>query len=218
MKALILPCAVLPLLFIASCSNPADDVPAAAVQAPAQNASAPSAPPAAGGQFFAFGPETATIEFVGSKVTGSHNGGFREVAGEFRVVDGKLADTGNKVVIDAASIWSDNERLTGHLKSADFFDVAQFPTATFETTNVEHTGATAKVTGNLTLHGVTKQISFPATVDVSQTGVTAKAEFSIKRFDFNIKYPGRANDLIRDEVVLKLDVKAAPGRAKFPAA
>ena len=218
MKALILSGSLLPVLIWMGCSNPADDVPAASVQSPSGHSETAKSQPASGGQHFAFGPENATVEFVGSKVTGSHNGGFRQFTGEFHVVDGKLADMGNKVVIDTTSIWSDNERLTGHLKSPDFFDVARFPTATFETTRVQETGNSATVTGNLTLHGVTKQISFPATVSVSETGVTAKAEFSIKRFDFDIKYPGRANDLIRDEVVLKLDVKAAPGRAQFPSA
>lgn len=218
MKALTLSlsCLVAPALFWTGCSNPADDVPAASVQSPSDAGAAAKSAPGSGGQFYAFGPETAKIEFIGSKVTGSHTGGFREVTGEFRADGGKLADTGNKVVIKTDSIWSDNERLTGHLKSPDFFDVAQFPTAQFETTRVEQTGSNAKITGNLTLHGVTKQITFPATLAVTPAGVTAQAEFSIKRFDFGIKYPGRANDLIRDEVVLKLDVKAAPGRAQFP--
>jgi hypothetical protein len=71
------------------------------------------------------------------------------------------------------------------------------------------------VTGDLTLHGVTKSISFPAKIEATDGAVDVTAEFAINRFDFEIKYPGRANDLIRKEVVLKLKVKAAPGRADF---
>ena len=54
-----------------------------------------------------------------------------------------------------------------------------------------------------------KSISFPATITVEEDRVVAQAEFSIKRFDFGIVYKGRADDLIRDDVVIKLDLVAA---------
>jgi polyisoprenoid-binding protein YceI len=217
--------ALIPIAVLAACSNPADKVPAAAVSSstnapadtkPATNANAVN-PPAAVEKFYAFGPDSGTIEFIGSKVTGSHNGGFKNFAGDFKVVDGKLVGAGSKIVIDTTSIWTDNDRLTGHLKTPDFFDVARFPTATFVTTSVGDAGAQSTVTGNLTLHGVTKQISFPARIQVSEVGVNVVAEFSIIRTDFDIKYEGKANDLIRKEVVLKLKIVAAPGRANFDA-
>lgn len=66
------------------------------------------------------------------------------------------------------------------------------------------------VTGNLTLHGETKSITFPADIQISDDQVKVAAEFFIKRFDFGIQYPGRANDLIRDEVVIRLDITAVP--------
>jgi polyisoprenoid-binding protein YceI len=217
--------AIIPFVILAGCSNPADKVPAAAVSsstnAPADTKTETNVnavkPAAAVEKFYAFGPDSGTIEFIGSKVTGSHSGGFKNFAGEFKVVDGKLAGTGHKIVIDTASLWSDNDRLTGHLKTPDFFDVARFPTATFVTTSVAEAGAQSTVTGNLTLHGVTKQISFPAKIQVSEVGVNVVAEFSIIRTDFDIKYEGKANDLIRKEVVLKLKIVAAPGRANFDA-
>ncbi len=116
-----------------------------------------------------------------------------------------------EVVIDTTSIWSDNERLTGHLKSADFFDVENHPQATFESTAIAaNDDGTYTLTGNLDLHGVTKQISFPATIQVDDQGFSATAEFSLNRMDFDIKYPGKPDDLIREEVLVKLDLRSAP--------
>ena len=206
---------ILPVIALLGCSNPADKVPEAkitsATNAPAE--SKPAEPLAAAPRAYVVSAENSTINFIGSKVTGSHNGGFKKFVGELRVANGKLAEAGNKVIIDTTSLWSDNDRLTGHLKSKDFFNVAEIPTATFETTVITQNATNSTVTGNLTLHGVTKQISFPATISVSEAAIEVVADFFINRFDFEIVYPGKANDLIRKEVVLKLKVKATPGSA-----
>lgn len=172
-----------------------------------------SATPAAAVRTFAFGPESSKIEFVGSKVTGSHDGGFKEFSGELRTAGDRLADDGIEVVIQTDSLWSDSEKLTGHLKNQDFFDVEKYPTATFVSTAVEPAGDGWSITGDLTLHGVTKSITFPAQVQVEEDAVGLTSEFSLNRFDFDITYEGNADNLIRKEVVIKLDVKAAPGEA-----
>lgn len=217
MKTITTIVAALPLLLLLGCSNPAREVPGASVAAPTNSTAAATTTPEPGGLPFAFGPTSATIDFIGSKVTGRHNGGFRNFAGEFKVTDGHLADTGNKIVIDMSSTWADNERVGGHLKSPDFFNVGQFPTATFESISIAPKSTNFLVTGNLTLHGVTKEISFPAQIKVEDGGVTVGAGFFINRFDFGIQYPGKANDLVRKEVVLRLAVKATPGKADFAA-
>lgn len=155
----------------------------------------------------------STIEFVGSKVTGSHTGGFRNFAGTVRVADGKIVGN-SEIRIAMDSTWSDNDRLTGHLKSPDFFDVANHPYATFTITSVEGSGEQTSVTGNLNLHGVTRSITFPAKVDVTGEAVNVTAEFAINRKDFDITYPGRPDDLIRDNVVIKLSIRATPGPAQ----
>jgi polyisoprenoid-binding protein YceI len=191
------------------CSNPADNVSAAKVGSNADQ-SKTKAPGATTAKRYTFSPEGSKIEFVGSKVTGSHNGGFKKFDGELFGANGKLQGSGNKVTIDTTSVWADNDRLTGHLKSADFFDTEKFPTATFVTTDISQQGTNANVTGNLTLHGITKQISFPASIRVSEQAIEMRANFSLNRLDFEMKYPGKADDLIRKEVVLKLDIKAAP--------
>ena len=203
---------LIPLVALYGCAkNPADDVAKADVSS-ATNAPATST---AAGKTFAFSPDSSSIGFVGSKVTGRHNGGFRKFAGELHVENGKIADTGNKVVIDTTSLFADNDRLTGHLKSKDFFDVAQYPTATFQTTSIVPNTTNSTIAGDLTLHGITRHISFPATIKVTDSSVDVAAQFFLNRFDFEMKYPGKADDLIRKEVVLKLNVKASPGKADF---
>jgi polyisoprenoid-binding protein YceI len=189
------------IVLILGCGNPADNVPKATVSSDTNAEASPGA--AAANPVFAVSPTDSKIEFIGSKVTGSHKGGFTNFTGELRVADGKLAGAGNKIVIDMNSTWSDNSRLTGHLKSPDFFNVEKFPSAEFVTTAVEKKSTNYMVSGNLTLHGVTKQISFPADIQVSDQSVDLNAQFVLNRFDFEIKYPGKANDLIRKEVVMQ---------------
>jgi polyisoprenoid-binding protein YceI len=220
----------LPLIGISGCANPADDVapattseakaippaPALTSQAAlAESASKPASPLEASTGASAITPDNATIGFVGSKVTGSHVGGFKLFKGTFEVVPTKLESSKITAEIDTNSIFTDTDRLTNHLKSPEFFDVAKFPTSTFVSTGIEAGGndpkakvATHTVTGNLTLHGVTKSISFPAKIAVSGDKATLDSEFFINRKDFGIMYPGKANDLIRDEVVIKLALHA----------
>ena len=196
---------VLALIALCACANPADGKPEAKVAEPTGS---PSAAAAAQGTVFKLGADSK-IGFVGSKVTGSHEGGFNEFEGKIQIVDGDPTQSTVHVVIDTNSLWSDHPKLTEHLKSADFFDVTKYPMAEFSSTSVAPAEGGFTITGNLQLHGVEKSISFPAAIEVGESGVSATAEFSIKRFDFGIEYKGRADDLIRDEVVIKLDLKAA---------
>jgi polyisoprenoid-binding protein YceI len=195
--------AVLAAALAAGCSDPSEDVHRTSGAEPQRVTGS-----VAGGKEYVISADSK-IGFVGSKVTGSHTGGFTNFSGVIQVADGKIV--GNpEITISMDSTWSDNDRLTGHLKSPDFFDVANHPTAVFTLTSVSGTGAQQTVTGNLNLHGVTKSISFPAQVQVGDDAVTVKAEFAINRKDFNINYPGRPDDLIRDNVVINLDLRATP--------
>jgi polyisoprenoid-binding protein YceI len=177
------------IVAITACANPAADKPQAEV-----GEARPATDALAGSISFAIG-EGSSVEWTGSKVTGSHAGGFKTLAGTIEVADGDPTKSSVKISIDTTSIWSDSDRLTGHLKSADFFDVEAHPMSTFETTSIVRDGADFSVTGNLDLHGVTKSITFPATIEVGPEQVMARAEFAIKRFDFNIEYKGKADDL-----------------------
>jgi polyisoprenoid-binding protein YceI len=223
--------AFLPMLGISGCANPAEDVAPATVSeakeippAPAlpgqdklaESASKPAVGPEPSTGAPAITPENATIGFIGSKVTGSHTGGFKLFKGTFEVVPTKIESSKITAEIDTNSIFTDTDRLTNHLKSPEFFDVAKFPTSTFVSTGIDAGSkdskakdATHTVIGNLTLHGVTKSISFPAKIAVSGDNATLDSEFFINRQDFGITYPGKANDLIRDEVVIKLAIHAS---------
>lgn len=199
------------VLLVAGCSDPADSVPKSGAAAP--KAVTPSAPTAAADAVDYVIRSGSKLGFTGSKATGSHNGGFTNFAGTFKIQGGKITGT-PEIKINMKSIFTDTDRLTGHLRSPDFFDVDKFPVSTFQATSIEADGAGQKITGNLTLHGVTKSISFPAAIAVTGEAVSVKAEFAINRKDFGIVYAGKADDLIRDNVVLKLDLNATPGPAR----
>ncbi len=201
------------------CSNPADDSTAAvvtdAVALPADPTDAAVETTAATTEGSATSlpllSAASTIAFVGSKVTGSHEGGFKAFEGTVELGSDSPSVTGIKAVIDMDSTWSDNDKLTGHLKAPDFFDVAKFPKAEFISTSITEggeKGASHTITGNFTLHGVTKSISFPATIQVEDGSATITSDFFINRKDFGIEYSGKTDDLIRDEVVIKLALKA----------
>jgi polyisoprenoid-binding protein YceI len=205
--------AVPALLTLAACEDPAKDAPKATV-APASTSTAAGKATAAAA---AGGSETATIDsasavgFVGSKVTGKHEGKFEKVSGTVTLAGGKIEGGKIAIEVDLTSVKTDSDKLDGHLKSKDFFEVEKYPKATFTSTDIKaggEKGATDTITGELDLHGVKKSISFPATVTVSADAVSGTAEFSINRKDFGIVYPGKTDDLIRDDVVLKLSLKA----------
>jgi polyisoprenoid-binding protein YceI len=195
-------------LLVAGCSDPSESVHRTSGGVPV----AVAVSGAETGEIYVIRSESQ-IQFIGSKVTGSHDGGFHRFAGTIQVENGRVVGT-PEIRIDMDSTWSDNDRLTGHLKNADFFDVPNHPIATFVVTGIESAGTGQTVNGNLTLRGVSKSISFPAKVLVTEEAVTVQAEFAINRKDFGVNYSGRADDLIRDNVVIKLDLTATPGPAR----
>jgi polyisoprenoid-binding protein YceI len=192
---------------IYGCSNPAENKPSAVVESAVEQP--PAETVAAEARTLTFSSEGSKLDWVGSKVTGSHDGGFEAFSGKVEVSGDEVS--GIDVEIDLSSVWSDSDRLTGHLKSVDFFDVENNPEARFVSTKVEQEAAdgyTHRVTGNLTFHGVTKSVSFPALIEVGQSGLKARSEFSLDRKVFGVNYPGMPDDLIKDEVLVKLDIKA----------
>jgi len=198
-------------LLAVGCDDPAKGKTKAVTSEAVTSASAPLTAPAAGAVTYAFDQTSSKITWVGSKVTGKHDGGFGTFKGSVDVNDGLPEKSKVDVEIDATSLTSDQEKLTGHLKSPDFFDTAGHPKATFSSTKIEKggaNGASHTVTGNLTIKGNSKSITFPANVKVEGDAASVDAEFAINRRDFGLNYAGKPNDLIRDDVVIKLTIKA----------
>jgi polyisoprenoid-binding protein YceI len=151
---------------------------------------------------------------VGAKVTRRHAGRFDAFRGTLQLLDADPTKSAVAVTIDTATLSADDDKLTRHLKSPDFFDVERFPKATFTSTSITvggQDGATHTITGNLELHGVTKQITFPAQIKTMREAVEATAEFAINRKDFGIAYSGAAGDLIREQVLLMIKLRATRG-------
>lgn len=198
------------LVPLAGCPDPARDKTRATVAPPTRSTAAAlgDLPPLANATTYSFSGEGSSIAFTGAKVTGKHEGGFKAFKGALEVVENDLTRSRVRVDLEMGSAFSDSEKLTGHLKSPDFFGVEQFPVTRFVSTRLEkRDGARYDVTGDLTLHGVTKSITFPADITVSGTTVDVAAEFALNRKDFGIVYPGRPDDLIADAVLLKLAVR-----------
>ena len=192
----------------AACEDPAKNVTAASVD---------SAKPTDGSKpagALTISLADSKVEFTGSKLSGKHDGKFEKLSG-WAYIDGTKLETAKLFVeIDMASVKTDSTKLDGHLKNDDFFAIAQHPTATFQLTGLKELkadGATHEITGNFKLRGVEKSITFPATVTIEKDSIHAKAEFKIKRFEFGVNYKGKEDDLIRDDVVIRLDVKAKAG-------
>ena len=131
----------------------------------------------------------SSVAWLAKKVTGEHNGTVGISAGALNVNGNKLI--GGNFTIDLKTIKAlditdpgYNQKFIGHITSGDFFEIEKFPTASFVITKV----AGNQVTGNLTVKGITKSITFPVEIAVKGGKVTAKANITIDRTDFNIKY------------------------------
>ncbi len=209
MKKIALVAAI--LVASAACKNEEiDSKPAAEVSEPAavEKAEEPAKEEAAEPTTVAIDKSASKIDWKAAKVSLAHDGGFKEFDGKVTYgPDGKLQ--GVDVTIDTTSVWSDTEKLTGHLKSEDFFAVEKYPTATFVSTKIEPgEGDMVNITGNLDMHGVKKAVTFPATVKMEGGKLVADADFKINRFDWGIEYKGKPDDLIQKDVNLKLHIEA----------
>lgn len=151
------------------------------------------------------------------------------VKGAFSGITGvlKLDETDNsrssiEVSIPAASIRTADDKLDTHLKNADFFDVENFPALTFKSTNIHSTGGRDyAVTGDLTIHGVTKSVTLsvedvskPSTDPWGNQRIGLSASTKINRKDFGIIWNTALDSggvLVGDEVAITLDVQFIKG-------
>lgn len=156
--------------------------------------------------------------------------GISNVQGEFSKLSGTVelddADISKSNVTATIDISSVDTRVAGRdndLKSTNFFDVAKYPTMTFQSTKIWKTAdGMTKMTGNLTLHGVTKEVTFDVTGPTNPAqfmgGIHrgASATTKINRQDFGLKYmtsmlPG-GDEMIGDTVTITLDVEMVPAK------
>lgn len=175
------------------------------------------------GSRFVLDTLNSNVEWKGYKVfkseNTSHFGTIKFESGDVTIKDGKLES--GKFVADMASLTSEDlknkkddlEKLNGHLKSADFFEVEKFPTASYEITKVSPASEgdyNTVLDGNLTVKGITKPIQFKANVAVNGAEVSIATEpKDIMREEFGVKFQSpAANGVIKNEVTLQIKVKA----------
>lgn len=165
--------------------------------------------------------DLSTIEWKGFKPTGTHNGTIRIDNGVMTVNNGKiesgtfLVNMKSIVVKDIPVDDEDNGKLTGHLKSADFFDVEKFPTAAFEVTGFEVKDGKNLLSGNLTMKDKKNNITFPVTVNETGDMLELSSEaFTIDRSKWEVKYGSKTffdnlgDRFINDDIELKFSLKA----------
>ena len=167
-------------------------------------------------------PEASKVEWYAEKLTGKHNGDVQLKSGTLELEDNQIV--GGSFVIDMTTINTTDisgeykDKLDGHLKSADFFDVTNHGVATYTITETkvitDHPIHNTEITGNLTLKGKTLAITFPATVEVRDDKIAAFGEMTIDRTQFDVKYGSASffdslgDKAIMDEFVMKISLGA----------
>lgn len=145
-------------------------------------------------------------------------GQFTNVKGAVSLNDADVTDSQVEATIDAASLTTREPQRDAHLRSADFFDVEKFPTLSFKSTRIRRAGdGELDVTGELTIHGVTREVVFdvegptPAAKDPwGNTRIGLSATTKINRKDFGLTWNAALETggiLVGDEVTITLDVQ-----------
>lgn len=178
------------------------------------------------GQAFRVDTASSRIKFTGFGVGKDHPGNFRLTSGTVALSGNDV--TGGEFVIDINSMEMEEKgemiqtKLRPHLLSGDFFDASNFGTARFEITKVESyaadgkdtsvvAGANYSVSGNLTLKNETKNVTFPAKIDLDGNTLKAKANFNIDRRQWQMAYGNDktlGDKFISETVNVKLDIEA----------
>ena len=144
-------------------------------------------------------------------------GNFGAYEGGFTIDAGNIGASSANLTIQAASIATGNADRDGHLISPDFLDVENFPTLTFVSTGAVDKGSVVEVTGDLTIHGVTKSVVVPwefigvSTDPWGNTKAGFEAELEISREEFGLSWNAALETggvLISDKIKLVLDVQA----------
>ena len=148
----------------------------------------------------------SVVTWKGSDMASRGHAGYVDVSkGELILEKGQLV--GGVVEIDMNTIANELHRsdnnLINHLKSPDFFDVEKFPVSTFAITEVAPaSGEDIKVTGNLTIKGITLAVTFPANIEVKGGTVNANGKVTIDRAKWDVRYgSGKFFDNLADKAI-----------------
>ena len=211
---------LLPLLLLAACFGDVgegkvkavvEDAPAVAAEAQVVASNGLPVPAVKAPTVVPVDVRRSSLGAIGAKITATHPIAFPDFAGSVGL-DGDTV-TGVAFATRIDKLESSPARLTEHLKNEDFLDAPKYPFGTFASTEVragsDEPGFDHTVVGDLTLRGVTKRVTFPARITVTPGEVTADTEFVINRQDFGITYKGKADNLVQDNVVMKVSFVAA---------
>jgi len=144
-------------------------------------------------------------------------GHFEQFEGSAHVDTAIPSNSSVSVTIEAASVTTGNEQRDGHLKTPDFFDIANHPQITFVSTDVARDGSEWEITGDLTINGVTKSVAIPfeetgsAKDPFGNTRVGFEGELTIDRTDWNLSFNAALETggvLVSEKVKLEFDVSA----------
>ena len=209
-------------LVIGCAKDPSDGVQQVKIISAAKNIKLPPQKPAAAKATQPTAAKATTVKlvgkirFTGSKVTGSHFCDMKNSGGSLTLTGNDVNTAGFSFEAETGKLHCDEgdrndwtPKLESHLAGTDFFWSEKYPKATFVSKSIvakTTPKTTHEITGDLTLRGVTKSIVFGATIKAGAKTVSGAAEFSINRKDFGIEYAGKADDLIRDNVVLKVEL------------
>lgn len=165
------------------------------------------------------GHESSTINWTGTKVTGTHTGtiDFKTAAWKF---DAEGALVSANFIVDMTSIKctdldeKNGKKLIGHLSSPDFFNTVAFPTAQFKTTAIKSLGkGDYEITGDMSIKDITMPLTFNANISTDGHVKNGTATIAIDRTKYDIKYgsgsffDGLGDKMISDEFVLEVDIK-----------
>ena len=160
-------------------------------------------------------PKTTMIEFVGIHVGNDPKprvGGFKKFTGAVELSADNSMIKSMKLEIDVDSLWTEFDKLTGHLKNADFFETGKFGKSSFTSTKVEKGEKGFNVTGELMLHGQKNEVTIPVMLKASDKGVIMKSEFKLDRTLFGMD---KMTSGVEKEVSLQMVVgqKTSPRKA-----
>ncbi|HEX2394908.1 MAG TPA: YceI family protein [Bacteroidales bacterium] len=178
------------------------------------------------GQSAKIDTEESKVNWTGKKPAGEHKGYVKIKEGQLLITNNEVQ--GGSFVMDMNSITNTdikdekgNNKLVTHLKSPDFFDVKKFPTAKFVITNVDRINngarierkATHRIEGDLTMKGVTKKVSFDASINILNGKFTANTpSFTVNRTEWGVNYQSKSvmaglrDEFIYDDMTLAIEL------------